>query len=77
MSSASGCPDPATLYQHIDCGQSTSPTLEDIANTINKAFLGPMNVFEPLAADSFPRPITEVCPLKVSELSVFKKMLIN
>ena len=34
-----------------------------------------MNVFEPLAADSFPRPITEECPLKVSELSVFKKML--
>ena len=30
---------------------------------------------EPLAADSFPRPITEECPLKVSELSVFKKML--
>ena len=43
--------------------------------TINKAFLAPMNVFEPLAADSFPRPITEEYPLKVSELSVFKKML--
>lgn len=34
-----------------------------------------MNVFEPLAADTFPRPITEERPLKVSELSVFKKML--
>ena len=72
MSSSSGCPDPATLYQHIDCGQSTPPTLQDIAITINKAFLAPMNVLEPLAADSFPRPITEECPLKVSELSVFK-----
>ena len=61
--------------QHIDCGQSTPPTLQDIANEINKAFLAPMNVFEPLAADSFPRPITKECPLKVSELSVFKKML--
>ena len=75
MSSASGRPGPATLYQHIDCGQSTPPTLQDIANTINKAFLAPMKTFEPLAADSFPRPITEECPLKVSELSVFKKML--
>ena len=63
MSSASGCPDPATLYQPIDCSQSTPSTLQDIANTISKAFLSPMNVLEPLAADSFPRPITEECPL--------------
>ena len=75
MSSASGRPHPATLYQHIDCGQPTPPTLQDIANTINKAFLAPMNAFEPLAADSFPRPIMEECPLKLSELSVFEKML--
>ena len=40
---------------------------------INKALLAPMNVFEPLAADSFPRHITEECPLKVSELSVLKR----
>ncbi|PFX16585.1 hypothetical protein AWC38_SpisGene19139 [Stylophora pistillata] len=75
VSSVSGCLDPATLNQHIDCGQSTPPTLQDIANTINKAFLAPINVFEPLAAESFPRPIAEQCPLKVLEPSVFKKML--
>ena len=62
MSSASGCLDPATLYQHIDCGQSTPPTLQDMAR---------MNVFEPLAAKSFLCPITEKCPLKEIELSFF------
>ena len=33
-----------------------------------------MKVFEPMAADSFPCPITEESPSKVSEISVFKKM---
>ena len=66
MSSASGCLDPVTLYQHIDCGQSTPPTLQDMAW---------MNDFEPLAANSFLRPITEKCTLKELQLSVYKKML--
>lgn len=75
MSSVSGCLDPATLYQHFDCGQLTPPTLQDIASMISKAFLALMNVFEPLAADSFSHPIAEECPSKVLEPSVFKKML--
>ena len=66
MSSASGCLDPVTLYQHIDCGQSTPPTSQDMAW---------MNVFEPLAANSFLRPITEKCTLKELHMSVYKKML--
>ena len=60
MSSASGCLDPATLYQHIDCGQSTPRTLQDMAWTRHGSFL---------------RPITEKCPLKELQLSVYKKML--
>ena len=66
MSTASGCLDPATLFQHIGCGQSTPPTLQDMAR---------MNIFDPLAANSFLRPITEKCPLKQLQLSIYKKML--
>ena len=40
--------NPATLYQHIECGQGDSPTSTiDIANTINQAFLVPMRSFTP------------------------------
>ena len=68
------CTLPHCTSTVIVANQYPLPCKTSLTRSINN-FLAPMNVFEPLAADTFPRPITEERPLKVSELSAFKKML--
>ncbi|XP_022795149.1 uncharacterized protein LOC111333792 [Stylophora pistillata] len=66
--------NPATLYQHIDCGQRGSPpSTIDIANTINQAFLAPMRVFTPLSPNTSTNSDQESA-FQVSEFSVLKKL---
>ena len=64
-----------SLYQHIDFSDlNSSPTLKDIANTINKAFLSVMSDFEPLPTNTTAQTRHEAPPFQVNELSVFKKL---
>ena len=66
--------NPATLYQHIECGQGDSPTTTiDIANTINQAFLAPMRAFTPLTPCMSTNSDQDTS-FQVSEFSVFKKL---
>ena len=63
--------DITKLFQHID----PSPNISNLANTINEAFVCPMNDFSPLSTD-FPlaqdAPISP--PFVVSTYSVYKKL---
>ena len=66
--------NPASLYQHIDCGQRGSPpSTIDIANTVNQAFLAPMRVFTPLSPNTSTNSDLESA-FQVSEFSVLKKL---
>ncbi|EDO37333.1 predicted protein [Nematostella vectensis] len=73
--SAPGSQDPGLLYQHIASGQEAG-CLKNIADTINTAFLSPMNVFEPLSEKCHLTPESEehAYTLQVSQLSVLKKL---
>ena len=62
-----------SLYQHIDCGEpNSSPTLKDVVNTINDAFLSVMSEFEPLQPNTDAQTTDEFPPFQLSEISVFK-----
>ena len=64
-----------SLYQHIDCGEpNSSPTLKDVVNTINDAFLSVMSEFEPLQPNTDAQTTDEVPAFQLSEISVFKKL---
>jgi len=67
--------DPTSLYQHIDCAQPTSSQrMNDITNFINSAFLSVMNDFKPLQPNATEELPIEAPPIRVSALSVFKKL---
>ena len=64
-----------SLYQHIDCGEpNSSPTLKDVVNIINDAFLSVMSEFEPLQPNTDAQTTDEVPAFQLSEISVFKKL---
>ncbi|XP_020893485.1 uncharacterized protein LOC110232605 [Exaiptasia diaphana] len=73
MSIASRNTDPTSLYQHIDSGQP-SPSMEDIANYNNNAFLSVVSEFEPLEPNFPGRPEETPPHFHVTEESVLKKL---